>query len=178
MQTKRKSRGKAKSKFHTHKCSCFSCLPATSPRLTMMGQWDCALCCLPLTPCCPETDGSQSLPHRRALSARESGGTAWVESWRLILDLETPCQQLWLGSSWAGPSVGRSESPCREPWTRPSRSALMGTFLPLCLSGKESLGRGSSAPRVGLRSHPFLQGLISLSCIEIFLPSISAQVAL
>lgn len=118
--------------------------PVSSLGLTMMGEQDLALCCLSLTPCCPETDGPQSLPHHRAPAARVSGGTAWVESWRLILDLETPCQQLWLGSSWTGLPVGRSESPCREPRTRPSRSALGHTSASALgkACGKVPLHRG------------------------------------
>lgn len=61
-------------------------------------------------------------------SCQSECGTAWVESWRLILDLETPCQQLWLGSSWTGLWVGVPNllgSPGHGP-----AGLLSGTLLP------------------------------------------------
>lgn len=103
--------------------------PVSSVVLTVMGEQDFALCCLSLTPCCPETDGPQSLPHHKAPAARVSGGTAWVESWRLILDLETPCQQLWLGSSWTGLPVGDPSLLGGSPGHGPP-GLLSGTLLP------------------------------------------------
>ena len=59
---------------------------------------------------------------------------AWVESRRLILDLETPCQQL--------------QPPARgEPWTRPSRSAL---------SAAGTTGAGATVPlHMAFPSLPF-----------------------
>ena len=149
MQTRRKSRSKARIKVHTHKCSCFSCVSRFQLRLTMMGERDFALCCLPLTPCCPETDGF-------AVITSPQGPVCQSKWWNCLggeleanfrpgdsLPTVVAGQQL----GWTG--AGSSESPCREPWTQPSRSALTGTFLPLCSSCRKSLGQGSSTQRVG-----------------------------
>lgn len=156
----------------TRRLVLFMCFPSSQPEADHDGK--AGLCCSALPspkPLVRRQTGSQSLPHCRALSARVSGRTAWVESWRLILDLETPCQQLWLGSSWAGPPAGvlslLAGSPGLLFW---SRSCL-------CLSCREGMGQELLCTEGRLLRSP-LHGFLSPSCIKIFLSSISFQVAL
>lgn len=170
MQTWRKNRSEAKASSSQPDAQLLMCFSEPSQRLTMMGERAVALCCLLLTPRCPGAGqtGSQSLPHRRALSARVSGGTAWVESSRLILDLETPCQQLWLGpGSWAGMTWGEVSVFLQGSLDAAIPVCYGTTFLSLPLlqrkPGKRVLPRGWDLEAI-------LQRFLSPSCIKV-LPS-------
>lgn len=96
-----------------------------------------------LTPCCPEAVRPPVITSPQGPSARVSGGAAWVESWRLILDLETPCQQLWLGCLGVVLRLFTGSPPHGLP------GLLAGTHSCLCLSCWQGLGQGFLCMRVG-----------------------------
>lgn len=132
----------------TYRCRCAPAL-APSPGL-LLGEGACSLL-LPRGSQAPRSHYFTTGP----VCQRECGA-AWVESRRLILDLETPCQQLWLTQQ-------RGWAACGELWTRPSRSASVPSV-------RMAWDTGYSAQGAGSRSHHFLPAFLSPLALRVFSP--------
>lgn len=154
--------------FHTH----MLLFPVPQPEADPAGEAGLCSVLWSLPPCCPEAP-RLPLPHRRAHLAEGAWSCLGGEqeaNFRPGDSLPTAV------AAWQWGWAAR-----REPWARPSRSALGNTFLPLSqlqdgLGGQGFLCTGGGTLNLG--GTCFLQVFLFPSCMKIAQSSFSFEVAL